>query len=334
MEKNWNGLPYFTIGDFYRQKFGGKVFKIPVSVVDDCPNRMGLKGMKTCVFCDEWGSAANSDSFSMGLEQQIQVYQQKIGKKYNSQNFLVYFQAYTNTFQKLSVLRENFETALRFPFVQGLVIGTRPDCLSKAVLDMWNEVSQKTYLSVEMGVQSFFDQDLEFMQRGHTRAQALQGLLRVAKEAPNVDLGIHLIFGWPQETTQQIIESAEIVNSLPVRHVKLHHLHVLKKTELEKIYADGHCPVMTREEYAEKVRIFLQHLSPKIYVQRLAAYSSRWDELIAPDWTADKMGTHQAIIDHLRHHKSYQSQNYFCTNQDEQMKQEQLAFQSKPHLKS
>src|SRR3954462_6205817 len=98
MEKGWLGLPYRPISEFYQKRFGGKVYKIPVSVVDDCPNRRGLKGMQTCVFCDVWGSAARSESMTMGLREQIQKYQVEIGEKYKAQQFLVYFQAYTNTF--------------------------------------------------------------------------------------------------------------------------------------------------------------------------------------------------------------------------------------------
>ena len=110
MHKGWKGLPYRPISEFYTERFGNKVYKIPVTVVDDCPNRRGLKGMQTCIFCDVWGSAAKSESATMGLREQIEKYQQNISKKYNAQNFLVYFQAYTNTFTKVDALKINFET--------------------------------------------------------------------------------------------------------------------------------------------------------------------------------------------------------------------------------
>jgi len=116
MEKGWTGLPYHSISEHFKRIFGEKVYKIPVSVVDDCPNRMGLKGMKTCSFCDVWGSAANEGSFKMSLDEQITHYHAIIAKKYNAQKFLVYFQAYTNTFTKIPSLRLNFETALQYPF--------------------------------------------------------------------------------------------------------------------------------------------------------------------------------------------------------------------------
>lgn len=313
MEKGWNGLPYITIADHYKKIFSEKVYKIPVSVVDNCPNRMGLKGMETCVFCDVWGSAANSDSFEMTLPQQIEKYHGHISKKYKAKSFLVYFQAYTNTFTKVSSLRENFETALSYPFVKGFVVGTRPDCISKAVLDLWQEYHEKSFVSVELGVQSFFDDQMQFMRRGHSVQQSLEAIFKIA-ENTSVDLGIHLIFGQPGETDEQIIETARRVNTLPITNVKLHNLHVLKNTPLEQIYAEGKFIPIERELYAHRVKLFLEHLSPRLAVHRLAAFASRWEELVAPAWTADKMGTHQYMIDYLRQEKSYQGKQYTPQN--------------------
>lgn len=305
MQSGWHGLPYRPISEFYNAKFGGKVYKIPVSVVDDCPNRRGLKGMQTCVFCDVWGSAAKSESLSMGLREQIEKYHQAILKKYNSTKFLVYFQAYTNTFTKLDSLKINFETALSYDFVKGFVVGTRPDCLSPAVMNLWNEYHEKSFVAVELGVQSFDNDQLTFMRRGHTREQSLAAIDKISKNT-NVDLGIHLMFGQPNETDAQIIETAKICNDLPITNVKLHNLHVLKDTPLEKIFHQGEFTPIERTPYAERVQLFLEHLSPRIYIHRLAAFASRWDELVAPKWTSDKMGTHQYMIDFLRENRSFQ----------------------------
>lgn len=305
MEKGWTGLPYHSISEHYKRIFNKKVYKIPVSVVDDCPNRMGLKGMKTCSFCDVWGSAARSDSFTMGLDEQILKFRDLISKRYNAHDFLVYFQAYTNTFSKTSALKENFEQALKHDFVRGLVVGTRPDCLSKAVLDMWQEYHEKSFVAVELGVQSFFDPHLEFMQRGHTVDDSIKAIYKITGNT-SVDLGIHLIFGSPNETDEQVIQSAKICNDLPITNIKLHNLHVLKETELEKWYNAGEFQPISQEEYTRKVKLFLSYLKPHIAVHRLAAFASRWEELVAPKWTANKMGTHQAIIDELRLSKTFQ----------------------------
>ncbi len=329
MEKGWLGVPYRPISESYIQHFGGKVYKIPVSVVDDCPNRRGLKGMQTCVFCDVWGSAARSESITMPLRDQIEKFHAILLKKYKASMYLVYFQAYTNTFAKVDSLRANFETALSYPFVKGLVVGTRPDCLSKSVLNLWQETHEKSFVAVELGVQSFFNDQLEFMKRGHTREQSLNAIELITRET-SVDLGIHLMFGQPGETDAQMIETARICNDLPITNVKLHNLHVLKDTALEKIHAQGEFTPLEFAPYARRVQIFLEHLSPRLYVHRLAAFSSRPDELIAPRWTADKMKTHQSLIDVLRVDASFQSKAYPCRNSEEQEWQNVLSQRAKP----
>ncbi len=314
MEKGWPGLPYHSVSEHYKRIFKEKVYKIPVAVVDDCPNRMGLKGMQTCSFCDVWGSAAREASFQMTLDTQIETYHQLIAKKYKAKKYLVYFQAYTNTFTKIPVLRQNFETALKYPFVSGFVLGTRPDCLSEAVLNLWQEYCQKSFVAVELGVQSFFNPHLEFMRRGHTAEDSLAAVKKIS-EKTTVDLGIHLIFGSPEESERQVIETARICNDLPITNVKLHNMHVLKNTELEKWHLAGTYAPIELPEYTHKVQLFLSHLHPRIAINRLTAYAPRWDELIAPKWTADKMGPHQAIVDFMRAEKIYQGCN--LTPQDE-----------------
>ncbi len=331
MEKNWRGLPYFGISEFYQDRFGEKVYKIPVSIAESCPNREGLKGMETCIFCDAWGSSANEKSFQMTLKEQIEGFSQKINKKYKAQQFLVYFQAYTNSFLRLRLLQEAFQTSLEYDFVKGFVLGTRPDCLSKAVLDLWETIHQKSFMAIELGVQSFFDDQLEFLKRGHSAQQSIDAISRI-KEHTHVDLGIHLIFGLPNETDDHILETASIVNKLPITNVKLHHLHVLRNTGLEKLYLENQFVPISRQEYARKVQLFLQHISPSIYIHRLAAYSSRWDELVAPPWTNDKMGTHQFMIDHLRSSGAYQAQNYHPLDAQQTAQKELLKQRSLPIL--
>lgn len=311
MNTDWLGLPFNPISAHYKKLFGHKVYKLPVAVVETCPNREGLKGMETCLFCDAWGSAAREEAFELPLLEQMERYKSYVQRKFKAEQFLVYFQAYTNTFTKLKNLRENFDVALGFPGVRGFVVGTRPDCLSAAVLDLWNEYNQRAFVAVELGVQSFFDDHLLFMKRGHDRAQSLKALDLIARKTA-VDVGIHLMFGWPGETDQQMIETARICNDLPITNIKLHNVHVLKGTGLEKLYSQGQFQPVERELYARRVQVFLEHLSPRLYIHRLAAYSSRWDELVAPAWTANKMGTHQFLVDWLHHHHSFQGKELEC----------------------
>lgn len=301
---NWAGKPYFPISQVYKERFGGKVVKIPVSLADNCPNRAGLKGMKTCIFCDDHGSFAYPESQGTAIREQILKHREKVAERFNASRFLVYFQAYTTTFTQLARMKESFDVALEFPDVVGLVVGTRPDTLSSAVLDYWRETSQRTFLGIELGVQSFDDDQLKWMRRGHDAATAIKGIDRVANAG--LDVGLHLIFGWPTETDKQIIETAILCNQLPISNVKLHNLHVLKGTPLEELYHDGTFQPIDLEMYAHRVALFLEHLSPRIAVHRLAALSSRWEELIAPPWTRHKMKSYQAIIDRINARGTFQ----------------------------
>jgi radical SAM superfamily enzyme len=158
-------------------------------------------------------------------------------------------------------------------------------------------------------VQSFFDSQLEFLRRGHTAKQSIQAIEKIASSTA-VDLGIHLMFGLPNETEQQIIETARYCNELPIQNVKLHNLHVLTNTPLEQLYHEGKFSVCDRPQYSEKVALFLSYLSPRIFVHRLAAFAPRWNELVAPAWTGDKMGTHQFLIDYLNSTSTFQGKSY------------------------
>ncbi|MES2962853.1 MAG: TIGR01212 family radical SAM protein [Bdellovibrionota bacterium] len=302
--QNWDGKPYFPISQVYRQRFGSKVVKIPVSIAESCPNREGIRGMKTCIFCDVHGSFAYPESQGDDLRTQIVNHRAKLAKRFNATKFLVYFQAYTTTFTQLNKMKEGFQIALEYPDVAGIVVGTRPDTLSEAVLRFWKEQSEKTFVSIELGVQSFDDEQLIWMRRGHTAAQSIKGIEKVA--ATGLDTGLHLIFGWPTENDKQIIETARLCNDLPISNVKLHNLHVLKNTPLEELYAKGEFLPVELEQYSERVALFLDHLSPRIAVHRLAALSSRWDELIAPPWVRHKMKSYQAIIDKVNERGSWQ----------------------------
>ncbi len=303
----WDGKPYHPISLDYKSRFGGKVVKVPVSIAESCPNRDGLKGMKTCIFCDEHGSFAYADSQKDDLKSQIELHRAKVTERFNAAKFLIYFQAYTTTFTALGRLKAGFDLALSYEDTVGLVVGTRPDCLSEAVIRTWKEYAEKTFVGVELGVQSFDDGQLEWMRRGHNGSQAIRGIERIAKEAgPQVDLGIHLMFGWPTETDKQIIETARLCNELPISNVKLHNLHVLAKTPLADLYHAGEFKPIELDLYAHRVALFLDHLDPRIAIHRLAALSNRWDELIAPEWVRHKMRSFQGMVDRINLEGSYQ----------------------------
>ncbi len=292
-------LPYNPISDYYKKIFGQKVFKVPVSIAEDCPNRAGLKGMEVCIFCDEHGSFAYPDNQRENLKKQIEDHRAKVGERFNAKKFLIYFQAYTTTFNQFKKIEEAFEVALAYPDTVGIVVGTRPDCLSDSLLDLWNNMSKQVFMAVEIGVQSFDNKQLEWMKRGHTAEASVAAIKKIAKRCPDVNLGIHLMFGWPDETIEDVQRAARMCNSLPIQNVKLHNLHVLKNTPLEKIYDRGEFKPFEFDPYADLVGAFLRNLSPSIYVHRLTAQSANEGELIAPDWTRYKMATYQRMIDYM-----------------------------------
>lgn len=301
-------LPYNPISRFYRERFQAKVFKISVATAETCPNREGLKGMQTCNFCDQWGSAAYAHNLQRPLAEQIESVRKVLREKRGAEKFLVYFQAYTTTFASTRRLRDQFLTALSYDDVVGIVVGTRPDCVSDAFLETCAEISERTFVAVEMGLQSFDNEILKWMRRGHTAEQSVAALHRIRAAVPNVNLGAHLIFGAPGETDAMAIEAAKRINELKVDNVKLHHLHVLKDTALATDYELGQFQPLEREVYFERCLVFLQHLHPAISVHRLSAFSPRWDELIAPAWTSYKMKTYQDMLDYMNQRGAYQGQ--------------------------
>ncbi|MCU7837346.1 MAG: TIGR01212 family radical SAM protein [gamma proteobacterium symbiont of Taylorina sp.] len=297
--EQWGNHRYYPISQYYKNRFGEKVYKVSVSVAETCPNRQDNSKMPLCIFCDEWGSAAYHLERNKSLQQQIVINRDKIARRYRAKKFLVYFQSYTNTFDRVSELEQRFNIAIDEDSIVGIVLGTRPDCLPSRVLPLLKKTHETHYVMLELGLQSFFEHHLKFLRRGHNVERGYEAINKLHQQT-GVDIGIHLIFGLPDETDEEIIETAGIINELPVSNVKLHNLHVLKNTPLAELYQKGQFKPCELDEYIEKVSLFLQHLSPKIAVQRLAAVASRWDELIAPQWTKEKMRPTQMIEDHLK----------------------------------
>ncbi|MBK9294858.1 MAG: TIGR01212 family radical SAM protein [Oligoflexia bacterium] len=304
---------FYTLSQFYKNKFGFKVQKIPLTLASTCPNRLGLRNMQTCVFCDQWGSSAYPEQQNQTITEQIESKIGILGHHRSAENFLAYFQTYTTTFVGTKKLKAAFDQALKFNQIKGLIIGTRPDCFSDAVFDLINEFKEKTYVAVELGVESFFDHHLNFLKRGHD-SKIIYKTIKAIQEKTKIDIGLHLIFGLPNETDGELIETAKIVSSLNIQHVKLHNLHVLKNTELEQMYLNNSFKVVELEEYTRRVILFLEHLSPTVSIERLSALSSRWEELVAPEWTKTKLMVREHIMAQMRKNNIYQGKNLLSLN--------------------
>ncbi len=300
----WDGQPYYPISRFYKNRFGEKVYKITVSAAQTCPNREKNKGVG-CIFCDELGSAGSHLIKHHPLDEQILINREKLRKRFRVNKFLVYFQPFTNTYRRLEQFKADVGLALSNDGVVGVAFGTRPDCLPDEIFPYLKHINNTHYISVELGVQSFANEDLKFLNRGHSSEESIDAILKLHHEA-GVNIGLHLIFGLPNEQDRDIIKTAKIVNDLPVDNVKLHNLHVLANTPLHDLYKANKFSPLELDEYARRVVLFLTHLSPGIAVQRLAAVAPRWDELVAPEWTKHRLKPTQFIIKHLKERELFQ----------------------------
>ncbi len=298
------GQRYYSINRFYQQRFGEKVYKIAVSVANTCPNRQEADS-SGCIFCDEWGSAGVHQTKDLSLEEQIVQNRTHLAERFKVSKFLVYFQAFSNTYTRISELERNMTLALNQQQVYGIIIGTRPDCLPPEVIDLLKGFAEQSFISVELGVQSFNNEHLQFLKRGHTAEQSITAI-RALHEQTDVHVGIHLIFGLPGETNDEIIKTAQLINDLPVDSVKLHNLHVLQNTVLESYYHKQQFQPLDLDMYAERVILFLEHLSPEIPIQRLAAYANLDNGLIAPKWTSERLRPAQVIQKRMAQRKTYQ----------------------------
>ena len=232
-----------------------------------------------------------------------------IRARFGVEKVLAYFQSYTNTYSDdLAGLRSLYEAALDHPHVAGLCIGTRPDCLADPVVDLLQALAARAYVSLELGVQSFHDETLLWLERGHDRLVSIDALERLRARAPGVHVCAHLMLGSPTETARECPavgpgsvarEAALLLNGLGVRGVKLHQLMVLENTELARRYREAPFPTLSIEEYAERVGDFLAHLSPRIYVERLSATATHFDECLAPEWSRSRWEPHNQIRDIL-----------------------------------
>jgi radical SAM protein (TIGR01212 family) len=287
---------FSSYSDYLQKVFGARTYKVTVSSGLTCPTRDGTLGKKACAFCDLRGSSSYFGKQGRGKSITDQLHQRLPGirERFGSQKFLAYFQSYTNTYtDESSYLEEIYEAALSHPDISGLCIGTRPDCLTDETLDLLERLARRKYVSLELGVQSFEDPTLLWLERGHDGQCSIDAMARLKEKAPSVHVCAHLIFGSPTDSPESPEMAAQLLNASGVKGVKLHQLMVLQHTELERRWkVEGQFPVLSLEEYTRRVARFLEHLDTKIYVERLFALSSHRDELIAPEWSTERWATH------------------------------------------
>lgn len=275
---------YHTWNYHLRHKFGGKVFKVALNAGFSCPNIDGTKGVGGCTYCSG-GSGDFAGDPSHAVLTQFEEVKAKMHEKWHDAKYIPYFQAHTNTYAPVSVLRERFEPVLSQENVVGMSIATRADCLPDDVLDYLEELHKRTYLIVELGLQTIFDETGDRINRCHTYAEFLEGYNKLKER--NINICVHLIDGLPGETKEMMIKSAREVAKLKPHCVKLHLLHILKDTKMAEQYENGEFELLTLEEYADIIVSQLEEFHEDTVIQRLTGDGGR-DTLIGPKWSLKK----------------------------------------------
>lgn len=279
---------YHTYDYYLRRTYGGKCAKIPLDAGFTCPNIDGCCGHGGCIYCSGRGSGDFAAAPTLSIEEQYRLVREQLSHKWSVERCIPYFQAHTNTYAPLSQLRPLFEVALALPGAVGLNIATRADCLPPDVVDYLSELSERTVLTVELGLQSAHDRTAEIINRGHTWAQFCQGYEALRAAGERIHICVHLIFGLPGETREDMLETVRLVAALRPHQVKIHLLHVLEGTALARMYKAGQYIPMERADYVETVVQALALLPPDTVIGRLTG-DGMGKALLAPEWSRRKV---------------------------------------------
>lgn len=299
-----NGKRYLSQNEYLRKRFGGKVMKVSLNGGFTCPNRDGTKGVGGCIYCSESGSGDFAGDPSLSVTEQFEAVRGPLMKKWQDCSlFIPYFQAGTNTYAPLPRLKALFEEALSLENVCGLSVSTRPDCISEETADYLEEISHRTYLTVELGLQTVHDKTAALINRCHTYADFLKGFEMLRSRGINVC--VHLINGLPFESREMMLETVRRVSELPVHSIKLHLLHIIRGTRLAEMYERGEFPVMELDEYVSLICDQLEIIPPDVIIQRLTGDGAR-DSLIAPLWSLKKFCVLNEIDKEMRRRDSCQ----------------------------
>lgn len=298
MQKRYNAF-----SDFLKQTFPGeRVRKIPVHAGFPCPNKNGVISREGCIFCDEYGSGPVR-TFSLSIREQIRTFTERspLGR------FIVYYQAFSNTFAPLEELREKYEIVFEFPGVVGLFVGTRPDAIAPEAYALLEEMSRRTWLTVELGLQSPHAKSLAFLNRNHTWEQFLEAYGGLKQRG--IEVVVHLIMGIPGESRGDMMDTVAMMNALKPEGIKFHLLHVLKNTGLFNLYEREKFPLLEQGEYVELMADVLERLHPEIVIHRLTGERDR--ELFhAPEWTLRKAAVIEAIRRELERRNTCQGSRF------------------------
>ena len=288
---------YHTLNYFYRSKFDSKVFKVSLNAGFSCPNFRNGKG---CIFCKDGSGNIYKD---IPLKEQFEIVKIPLEKKWPNSKYIAYFQANTNTYASVNVLKEKYESVLSKPNVVGLAIATRSDALSTEILDYLSVLNERTFLTVEIGLQSMHKESLEFIKRGHDLDNFYKAIKELKKR--NIFVVVHIINEIPGETKEMMVDTVKYLNSLGIDGIKIHMLYISKGTELEEIYLNNPFHILTKDEYIDIVCEQLEYLDEKIVVERITGDPIK-EELTEPTWLLKKFCVLNDIDKEMKKRDIYQ----------------------------
>lgn len=272
---------YHDFGTWIRNQLPFRVQKISIDAGFTCPNRDGRIGIGGCIFCDNKSFNPSYCSHKKSVTEQLEDGKRFFAKKYPDMKYLAYFQAYTNTYDVVDKLKQLYEEALKVEDVVGIVIGTRPDCVSSELLDYLEELNKRTFLIVEYGIESCNDDTLRYINRGHDFACTRKAVEETAKRG--IYVGGHVIMGLPGEDASESLGQAPIISSLPLTMLKIHQMQIIKGTRLAKIYKERPFHLYTIEEYIDLITQYIGLLRSDLVLERFVTQSPP-EMLIAPKW--------------------------------------------------
>lgn len=299
---------YYSWNAYLRSQFGEKVFKVPLDGGFDCPNRDGKVAYGGCTFCSQKGSGDFAGDRRDDLVTQFNTVKARMLKKWPHANqYLGFFQAFTNTYAPVEILRERFEIILEQEGVVGLSIATRPDCLPDDVVDYLAELNNRTFLWIELGLQTVHDETGRLINRAHDFNCFVEGVEKLRRK--NIPVCVHIIDGLPQETPEMMMETARAVADLDVQGIKIHLLHLLKKTAMVRQYEKGMLKFLDFKTYVGLVCDQLEILPPDIIIHRLTGDGPA-DLMVGPMWSLNKWEVLDAIDDEMKRRDSWQGKFY------------------------
>ena len=301
---------YHTWNYYLRNTFGEKIFKVSINAGFTCPNIDGKVAYGGCTYCSKEGSGDFAGNPKDDLIKQFNDIKEMMLRKWPNAKYIGYFQAYTNTYAPLEVLKEKYETILAQDDVVGLSISTRPDCLEDDVLEYLAELNERTNLWVELGLQTIHDSTSKIINRGHDYKTFLEGVEKL--KSKNIKTVVHIINGLPGEDYNMMMETAKAVADLNVHGIKIHLLHVIKNTPMARMSEKNMMSLMTQDDYVNLVCDQLEILPPEMVIHRLTGDGKK-EDLVGPLWSLKKWEVLNAIDDTMKARDSYQGIKYLSS---------------------